>query len=207
MTEGRYIGFEGPIGAGKTTLAGLLARHLEATLILEDVDGNEFLAAFYAERERWALQMQLWFLTSRHAQLKDAKRLDGRVTVSDYTFRKDGIFARMLLDGLELRLYERVAAGLSAVLEPALVVYLDADNEVLLDRIKHRGRPYESGIRAGYLDSVRHAYKQHFLATPDVNVLNIDTTSLNLDSESELGALYQKVLHACAPKGTSSRVG
>ena len=120
-----YIGFEGPIGAGKTTLAQLLALHLGATLILEDVDGNEFLPDFYSNRERWALGMQLAFLISRYEQLRTIPPSRSRPVVADYTQAKDPIFARVLLNQREVELYERLSAGLDAgVSRPDLTVYL-----------------------------------------------------------------------------------
>ena len=140
-----YIGFEGPIGAGKTTLAQLLALHLGAKLILEDVDGNAFLPDFYADRERWALGAQLAFLISRYEQLRTIPALRGRPVVSDYTQAKDPIFARTLLHDREVELYERLSVGLDASLSrPDLTVYVDARNDVLLDRIRGRNRPYEA---------------------------------------------------------------
>src|SRR5580700_8330273 len=154
-----YIGFEGPIGAGKTTLAQLLALHLNATLVLEDVDGNEFLPDFYADRERWALGAQLAFMISRYEQLRTIPPVRARAVVSDYTQAKDPIFARALLHDREVQLYERLSVGLDAsVSRPDLTVYLDARNEVLLERIRKRNRPYETSITGDYLDSLRDAY-------------------------------------------------
>ena len=92
-----YIGFEGPIGAGKTTLAQLLALHLNATLILEDVDGNAFLPDFYRDKDRWALGTQMAFLISRYEQLRTIPPSRNRPVVADYTQAKDPIFARALL--------------------------------------------------------------------------------------------------------------
>jgi deoxyguanosine kinase len=136
-----YIGFEGPIGAGKTTLAQLLAVHLGATLILEDVDGNAFLPDFYSSRERWALATQLAFLISRYEQLRTIPPSRTRPVVADYTQAKDPIFARALLHDREVELYERVSIGLDAsVSRPDVTVYVDADNEVLLHRIRRRNR-------------------------------------------------------------------
>ena len=125
MISQPYIGFEGPIGAGKTTLAQLLAAHIDATLILEDVDGNEFLADFYGDKQRWSLGMQLWFLAARHQQLSAVVSSRTGSVVADYTYAKDGIFARTLLRDRELRLYDKISFGLTAsVAQADLVVYL-----------------------------------------------------------------------------------
>src|ERR1700738_2325860 len=96
-----FITFEGPIAAGKTTLACMLAGHLDCELLREDFEGNEFLADFYADENRWSLAMQLWFLSSRRKQLNGVvDQLSGTV-VADYSYLKDGIFARVLLRGRE----------------------------------------------------------------------------------------------------------
>ncbi len=194
-----YIGFEGPIGAGKTTLAQLLALHLGANLILEDVDGNEFLADFYANRERWALGTQLSFMISRYEQLRTIPPFRNRPVVSDYTQAKDPIFARALLHDREVQLYERLSIGLDAsVFRPDLTVYVDAENEVLLDRIRRRNRPYESSIHAEYLDSLREAYTRYHNSTGRLQLITFDTSNLDLRSESQLNALYKKILSAVA---------
>jgi deoxyadenosine/deoxycytidine kinase len=192
-----YIGFEGPIGAGKTTLAQLLALHLGATLILEDVDGNAFLPDFYANRERWALGAQLAFLISRYEQLRTIPPLRNRPVVSDYTQAKDPIFARALLHDREVELYERLSVGLHAsVFSPDLTVYVDARNDVLLDRIRRRNRPYEASIDGKYLDALRAAYTRHHHATGKTQVLSFDTSELDLSSEPQLNVLYRKILAA-----------
>lgn len=194
-----YIGFEGPIGAGKTTLAQLLALHLGAKLILEDVDGNAFLPDFYADRERWALGAQLAFLISRYEQLRMIPALRGRPVVSDYTQAKDPIFARTLLHDREVELYERLSVGLdSGLSRPDLTVYVDARNDVLLDRIRKRNRRYEASIDAKYLDALRDAYARHHKSIGGLQVLTIDTSELNLRSESQLNSLYKKILAAAS---------
>ncbi len=194
-----YIGFEGPIGAGKTTLAQMLSAHLDATLILEDLDSNEFLSDFYDDRHRWSLGMQLSFLISRHEQLVNVVSPRPQPVVADYTYAKDGIFARTLLRNRELRLYEKIASSLKTGLTaPDLVVYLDAENDVLMRRIRLRNRSYEVSIEPLYLDSVRGAYEDYFASARDINVLRYDTSNLNLASAHELQELYRQVLEGCA---------
>lgn len=195
-----YIGFEGPIGAGKTTLAQLLALHLGATLILEDVDGNAFLPDFYIDKGRWALGTQLAFLISRYEQLRTIAPSRTRPVVSDYTQAKDPIFARALLNDREVELYERLSMGLHASApRPDLTVYVDARNDVLLERIRKRNRPYEASINAAYLNALREAYSHHHDTIGRLQILTIDTSDLNLQSEAELEKLYRRILAAAAP--------
>jgi deoxyguanosine kinase len=196
-TNQPYIGFEGPIGAGKTTLAQLLALHLNATLILEDVDGNAFLPDFYRDKDRWALGTQMAFLISRYEQLRTIPPSRNRPVVADYTQAKDPIFARALLHDREVELYERVSAGLDAsIFRPDLTVYVDARDDVLMDRIRRRNRPYEASIDAEYLDALRAAYAHHRNSTGEVRVLSFDTSTLDLGSESQLISLYKKIMEA-----------
>lgn len=196
-TNQPYIGFEGPIGAGKTTLAQLLALHLGATLVLEDVDGNEFLPDFYANRPRWALGAQLTFLISRYEQLRTIPPSRTKPVVSDYTQAKDPIFARVLLNQREVELYERLSNGLDvSVSRPDLTVYLDATDDVLLDRIRRRNRPYETSIDAKYLDALREAYARHHNSIGKLRVFSFDTSALDLCSESQLKSLFRNILAA-----------
>jgi deoxyguanosine kinase len=201
MINQPYIGFEGPIGAGKTTLTQLLAAHITAKPIFENVDGNEFLADFYGDKKRWALGMQLSFQISRHEQLRAVLSSRATAVVADYTQAKDAIFARILLHGRELRLYENISEGLNAdVVRPDLIVYLDAKDQVLLDRIRRRNRPYEVSIDREYLQTLRDAYECYLDSIQAVKVLRCDTSTLNLASNSELTNLYMRILDAASAR-------
>lgn len=190
MSKFPYIAFEGPIAAGKTTLSILLASHLGAGLLLEDFKDNEFLADFYASRKRWSLPMQLWFLAARIPPLKSITRPSRNTLIADYSARKDPLFARLLLEGRELSLFDRIAGIMAADLpQPDLIVYLDSDNDILLERIKSRGRAFEETIDHGYLNALRSAYDQD-LAASGLNVVRYDTSALNLESETQLLELY-----------------
>ncbi|SRR5258708_3319856 len=196
-----HIAFEGPIAAGKTTLATMLARWVAGFLLLEDFQANEFLADFYEDHDRWALPMQLWFLTARIAQLNSIPvALSGTVVV-DYSYLKDGMFARILLRDRELRLYQQVAEGFTVTIRPPdLIVYLDASNDVLLERIRLRGRPYERTIDGAYLDLQRDAYAREFAAIDTLNVLRYDTSRLDLTSQLAMTELYETILSAVRQK-------
>ena len=191
-----YIAFEGPIAVGKTTLATRLAAHLSSDLVLEEFEGNEFLSDFYSDRRRWSLPMQLWFLSARIPALKLIRRAAPNATVADYTSRKDPLFARLLLDERELRLFNRVATlAASDLIQPDLIVFLDAKTEILLDRIRRRGRSYEETIDASYLDSLRGAYEED-LAHVGLKVVRYDTSTLDLNSPSQMQHLYGMILAA-----------
>lgn len=191
--RGAYVAFEGPIAAGKTTLAGLLAREMNAVCILEQFETNEFLVDYYTDANRWALPMQLSFLASRYRQLADLPQ-DGTL-VADHTYAKDAVFASVVLSGRELRLYESLRRQLANVIRaPDVVVLLDAPNDVLLRRIKERGRDYEAGIRGDYLDAIRAAYKERFRT--GIRVVEIETGTLDLGDSDRLDGLFWQIRNA-----------
>jgi deoxyguanosine kinase len=193
-----YIVFEGPIAAGKTTHAQLLADKVSAKLLLEDFPGNESLADFYGDKYRWALPMQLWFLVSRHAQLSTIVTPVSEAVIVDYSCLKNQMFAELLLKDRELRLYNQLSSIFKAnVAHPDLLVYLDASNEILLDRIHTRNRPYEKTIDANYLDSLRDAYEKE-LDSSQFDVVRYDTSNLDLMSEADVDALQRIILNAVA---------
>ena len=192
MERTRYIAIEGPIGAGKTTLAQLLVDRLGGRLVAEPVEENPFLAAFYEDRRKYAFQAQLFFLLSRWRQQQEIFQQDlfGQVTVADYLFDKDRIFAALNLQPDELALYEQVFALMGArTVRPDLVIYLQARQEVLLQRIRRRGRPFERHLDPAYLATLSRAYNDFFFHYDDAPLLVVNTSDLDLGSPAEADAL------------------
>jgi deoxyguanosine kinase len=179
-----YIAIEGVIGVGKTTLARLLQPAFEADLLLEVFEENPFLSDFYSDRARYAFQTQIFFLLSRYQQQRRGVKtiLDaGRSLLSDYTFAKDSLFARINLKGDELEMYKRVHQALAEKISlPDLLVYLCADTDVLMQRIAFRDRSYERNIERNYIDELNQAYEE-FFSRPydDTPVLTINSNSLD----------------------------
>jgi deoxyguanosine kinase len=195
------IGFEGPIGAGKTSLATLLAQHTKFELVLEKFDENEFLNDFYSRRARWALPMQLWFLNERHRQLLEIAHRPNAAIVADYTSLKNEVFASLLLKDREFRLFRGLADSLESVVRrPDVVVYVDAPNDVLIKRIRDRRRPYEKRINAAYLDDLRAAYDANLAARPDLTVLRRHTHTFDLGDSAAVGRFFTDVLRTVAHK-------
>lgn len=172
MLPWRYIVVEGVIGVGKTSLAKLLAVRTDARLNLEIVEENPFLAQFYRDRVAYAFQTQIFFLLSRFRQQQALRQpeLFNEILVSDYLFAKDRIFANLNLSDDELALYDQLAAILQdRVLKPDLVIYLQASTQLLLERIRLRGRDYERGMEPAYIESLNKAYNfffHHYTQTP-----------------------------------------
>jgi deoxyguanosine kinase len=161
----RYVAIEGVIGAGKTSLARMLAERMGARLVLEQFEENPFLPAFYEDRGRWAFQTELSFLASRFRQQKALENLDlfHNAAVSDYTFDKNRIFAHITLEGDELQLYESLYSLMEPnTPQPDLVVYLQSSLERLMANIALRARSYEQRMEREYLRELGAAYDQYF---------------------------------------------
>lgn len=176
----KYIAVDGPIGAGKTTLARMLAEDMCANLCLEPSENNPFLADFYSDRRKNAFKTQLYFLLNRYQQQVELKQLDlfAQTIISDYTFAKDAIFAGINLSEDELALYNTVFCLLKERLpKPDMVIYLSAASEVLLKRIKKRNVDYERHIDERYLDNLTEGYNRYFLNYDDTPLLVVDTTN------------------------------
>jgi deoxyadenosine/deoxycytidine kinase len=196
MERARYIAVEGPIGVGKTTLATALAERLGGRAVLEAVEENPFLPAFYQDRPKHALKTQLFFLLSRfqHQQQLFQQDLFSQVTVADYLFAKDRIFAALTLDPNELALYERVWELLGPrVVRPDLVIFLQARLDVLLSRIRKRGREFERRFDASYLDALSKAYSDFFFHYDETPLLVVNASDVDLDSEADLEPLVAVV--------------
>lgn len=177
----RHIAIEGPIGVGKTALAERLAARLDATLLQEDTD-NPFLGDFYADRPGSALQSQLFFLLARHRQQGALQQADlfSQLTISDYLFDKDKIYAYLNLDDNELFIYQRLFDLLSRdVTSPDLVVYLQAPTDVLLRRLKEGAREAEDELMlpdAAYLQELNEAYHHFFFHYASSPLLVVETS-------------------------------
>jgi deoxyguanosine kinase len=201
MVPSPFIAFEGPIASGKTTHAELLAQELSLTPILEEFPDNEFLADFYGDQERWGLPMQLSFLALRAAQLRKIVPPLKEAVIVDYSYLKDPTFAQLLLKNRELRLYKRISAEFQTTLATHdLIVYLDARNDVLMERIRRRNRPYEERINPAYQDSLRGAYEEAFIANPWLKVVRYDTSELDLNSKEDVGRLQETILKSIPPR-------
>jgi deoxyguanosine kinase len=188
------IAFEGPIASGKTTLATLYSEYSGGTLILEEFEKNEFLADFYADKPRWSLPMQLSFALDRNVQWARFENHRSDLLVADYSPLKDSIFARTLMRGRELTLFDRTIDAIRHSNLPLdLVVHLDATNPILLGRIASRGRPYERQIDSAYQDQLRAAYALELKRDGAPNTLWLDTTELDLNSEAQLSAVYTAI--------------
>jgi deoxyguanosine kinase len=208
----KYIVIEGPIGVGKTTLTRALAKRFGARTVYEIVEENPFLASFYQDKNKFAFQTQLFFLLSRFRQQQELFQQDlfSQNTVSDYLFAKDRIFASITLDPNELALYERIYEHLGPrVMKPDLVIYLQARQDVLLSRIKKRGREFERKFDADYLAELSRTYSDFFHRYDDTPLLILNTSDLDfVESEQDFEELVRAIAsikagtHYYQPLGT-----
>ena len=192
LAKCRYLVIEGPIGAGKTSLATALARHLDAETLLEAPADNPFLERFYADMPRYALPTQLNFLFQRVDQLRGLAQLDlfGRTTVADFLLDKDPLFAQLNLSDDEFALYEKIYAHLKPhVPSPDLVIYLQAPVATLVARVHKRGVDYERSIPELYLARLADAYSRYFYQYDAAPLLIVNSERLNFVDDAEHFAL------------------
>jgi deoxyadenosine/deoxycytidine kinase len=184
----RYIVIEGPIGVGKTSLAKLLAMEFNARCILEKPEENPFLSNFYEDRKKYAFQTQIFFLLNRFQQQKEIAQLDlfNQITLCDYLFAKDRIFATLNLGDHELALYEQIFNLLEGqISSPDLVIFLQARPEVLLHRIKSRNNPYEKEIDLEYLKTLTEAYNYYFFHYDHTPLLVVNSSEIDFVNRKE----------------------
>ena len=183
----RSIAVEGPIGVGKTSFVELLARRFDAYKVLEDLE-NPFLREFYEDKAGAAFQAQLFFLLSRYRQLQDLAQRDlfHQITICDYIFPKDKVFAYLNLDDSELLIYDKLYAMLEEkVPKSDLVIFLQAETRTLVERIGRRNRSYEAAISETYINEVNKAYNYFFFHYSQTPLLVIDTTSIDFVRHEE----------------------
>jgi deoxyadenosine/deoxycytidine kinase len=193
----RYIIVEGPIGAGKTSLAKRLAARLGTDLLLEQPGANPFLARFYQDMPRYALPTQLFFLFQRAKQIEPLAQPDmfSRATVSDFLLDKDPLFARITLSGDELALYDRIYEALRPhAPTPDLVVYLQAQPDTLIDRVRRRAEQFERGISEEYLALLAEGYARFFYHYTAAPLLIVNSENLNfVEREADFELLIDRM--------------
>lgn len=191
----RHIVVEGPIGAGKTSLARRIANASGAALMLETPDDNPFLPKFYRDMARYALPTQLFFLFQRIHQLAELKQTDlfKGVTIGDFLIEKDPLFARMILSDDELALYEQMYRHLKPqAVVPDLVIYLQAHPDTLIERVKRRGAAYEQPISETYLMKLSGRYTRFFHHYEAAPLLIVNADHFNFVDTDEDFALLMK---------------
>jgi deoxyguanosine kinase len=193
----RYVAIEGPIGAGKTSLARKLAEHYQAHTLLERPEANPFLERFYTDRKRFALPTQLFFLFQRVQQLAEVRQLDlfQSLLFADFLLDKDPLFARLTLADDELRLYEQILAQLRPqTTAPDLVIYLQARPEILAERVARRANPIEARVDEDYLAALAESYTRFFHQYEAAPVLTVNTEHLNpIDSDTDFRLLLDRI--------------
>jgi deoxyguanosine kinase len=200
----RYIVVEGPIGAGKTTLARVMSERTGGLALLEDPDANPFLPRFYQDRSRYALPTQLYFLFQRATQVRALSQPDlfSGLTIADFMIDKDALFARLTLNDDEFTLYRQVYNQLQPQAPaPDLVIYLQAPPETLIERVKRRGVTYERDIPDEYLVRLAENYARFFYGYDAAPVLTVNSENLNFaDQPGDLDLLLSRVSAMRGPR-------
>lgn len=201
LTSARHVVVEGPIGAGKTTLTKRLSEYLNAELLLEQPEANPFLARFYVDRERYALQTQLFFLFHRLDQQRGLSQpeLFPRTVICDYLMEKDPLFAALTLSDDEYKLYRQIydRVSIQTPVTPDLVIYLQASPEALVSRVRKRGVDAERKISDDYLILLSESYTRFFHHYSAAPVIVVNAENLNFvdahEENDDFSLLIQRI--------------
>ena len=205
-----YIAIEGCIAAGKTTLARMVADHYDAELVLEAFEKNPYLERFYADPERHAFPLELYFTAERYQHMKDVQRqlrLFAAPVVADYVFYKSSIFAHLTLSNDDdKRLFDMLFRIMYPNLVlPDLILYLHQPVDRLMENVRRRGRPYEQDISADYLRSVQEAYLAYFHQEARTRIVVVDAADLDFVARPEDFEHLRSILEEDHPIGISYR--
>ena len=205
-----YIVIEGNIGAGKTTLASMIAREYNAKLILERFADNPFLPKFYDDPSRYSFPLELSFLADRYRQLKEElveQDLFRSFTVADYYFMKSLVFSSKTLEKDEFSLYRQLFYIIySSLPKPDLYVYLHVPPDRLLKNIAQRGREYEKTITADYLTGIQESYFNFFRQNPENRYLVLDMSNIDfVTSYSDYERIRETIFTTPVAQGINLR--
>jgi len=182
-----HIAVEGTVGVGKTSMAKVLGERLDAKLILEEFEENPFLSEFYDDPVRFAFQTLLFFLLQRYQQQQELRQVDmfHNLLISDYMFIKDRLFASLNLDEKEISLYDSIANMLERnVINPDLIIYLQADTSTLMKNIAKRGRDFEENISYDYINALNEIYTEYFFRYNETPLVIINTNHIDFVNNS-----------------------
>ncbi len=209
MKDLRFIAIEGVIGAGKTSLAKVLADKFHAGIILEKFEENPFLEKFYSNPVKYAFHTQIYFLMSRYRQQREIAQIDlfeSRV-IADYLFAKDRIFAEINLNEDEFTLYDKIYGLIERdIPKPDLTIYMQAAPEFLYKRIKQRDRSYESDIEFEYIEKLSDAYNTFFFHYNTSPLLIVDITGFDfVNNSKDLELIDNEIKNLKEPRKIISR--